>query len=145
MTTIVAYLGKVPRNVIAVKKLEPQYRSTYAKFINDYQWLYVHQAPDSSYNYCIIRPARSVGAKNRGVFGTFKLNEHAQIASFKETFNTPILEKDSLVEVCKYLWEDLMHYGHVDRYLNNKDYIEFPGIDTQYDTLTHSWIYKSPE
>lgn len=143
LTNIIINTYKVPRGVRKENKWNQEYRNLYEKQLPEFEMIYFHYDSDSQYYYYfLIRPARNVHGHKRGASGKFKLGDKGyELIDFEEIFNTPMLVETDIREKGAYLWKDLMYYKNVDRYLNNKHFIEFPDKRTRYDKELKEWVY----
>lgn len=141
LTNIMIYIYKTPRGVRKENKFESEFRPLYASQLNEFKMLEYHIDEDSTHYFYMLRPARNAEGHKRGVAGKYKLGPELELLDFEEIFNTPMLPEDSIITRGKFLWEDLMHYKHVDRYFMNKDYIEFPNDQCTYDKELKEWVY----
>lgn len=139
LTNIITYIYRVPRGVRKEDKHLPEYRHLYISQISDFRFVYYHIDRDSTHYFFMIRPARHIYGYKRGVAGRFKVDADLNLIDFEEIFNTPMLSEKEILEKCRYLWEDLMYYGHVDRYVQNSEFIEFPDERTRYDKTLKEW------
>jgi len=141
MTNIMIYIYKTPRGVRKENKHNEEYRRLYASQIKEFRFLKYHIDEDSTHFFLMIRPARNAHGHKRGVAGKYKLGPDLELRDFEEIFNTPMLAEDSIVVRTQHLWDDLMHFNHVDRYFMNKSYIEFPNDQCTYDKEMKEWVY----
>lgn len=143
LTEIIINIYKVPKGVRKEYKRNPEYRKLYISQIPNFQFLKYHIVDSSQFHYFyLIRPARNVHGHKRGVAGRFKLEGKYKLTDFEEIFNTPMISEEDIIEKGEYLWNDLMYFGHVDRYFLNKQYIEFPDELTRYDKIKMEWTYE---
>lgn len=143
MADIITYIYKVPRGADPKRKHDLEYRKLYVNQIPNFRFVYYHiDEEDSTHYFYLIRPARNEQGYNRGVLGKFKWDENRKFTEFREIAVTPMQPDETLLENGKYLWQDLMFYGHVDRYFLNKQFIEFPDERTRYDLKNHFWTYE---
>lgn len=144
MTRIMVYIYNVPAGVGKPNKHDRAYRGIYARKLPEFEWVYYHIDPaDSTHYFFLIRPVRNPAGNKRGVGGSFKLGGDLALLEFREIFNTPMLPPDTIRARGKYLWDDLLHYKHTDRYFLNKDYIEFPNENCAYDFVLKEWRYDT--
>src|SRR5690606_34696946 len=115
----------------------------YKKLLPEFEFVYYHIDPDSTHYFYLIRPARNAMGYKRGVAGRYKTDKALNLYEFSEIFNTPMLPADSVRARGKYLWADLMHYKHIERYFLNEEYIEFPNERCTYSFELKEWVYKT--
>ena len=143
MTNIITYIYKVPKGADPKRKHDIEYRKLYVSQIPDFEFVYYHVEPsDSTHYFYLIRPARNTKGYKRGVLGKYKVSDNLEFTQFEEIANTPMLPVNEIKERGKYLWEDLMYYNNVDRYFENKEYIEFPDNRVRYDKTSYEWTYE---
>ncbi|MCH6199758.1 hypothetical protein MMU07_09210 [Aquiflexum sp. LQ15W] len=143
MANIITYIYKVPRGADPKRKHDLEYRSLYVKQLESFKFIKYHiDLEDSTHFFYLIRPARNVSGFKRGVLGKFKVDDSLNLLDFEEIANTPMISEKEILENGEYLWNDLMHFGNVDRYFLNKKYIEFPDERSRYDKNTHQWTYE---
>jgi hypothetical protein len=145
MANIITYIYKVPRGVRKENKHQPEYRHLYVQQIPEFDFVHYFIDHDSTHYFYLIRPARNVQSHKRGAAGKYKIGPNLELLHFQEIFNTPMLPVEEIREKGKYLWADLMHFKHVDRYFLNKDYIEFPDERARYDTTLKEWTYTKEQ
>lgn len=141
MTNIITYIYKVPKGVKKEDKFNPEYRQLYVNQIEEFKWVYYHVDVNDQHYFYLIRPARNVKGYKRGVAGSFRLKVNLELDDFREILNTPMQPEDEILEKSEYLWKDLMYFKHVDRYLYNRDFIEFPSEGCKYDFEKKEWRY----
>jgi hypothetical protein len=145
MANIITYIYKVPRGVRKENKHLPEYRHLYVQQIPEFEFVHYFIDLDSTHYFYLIRPARNVHNHKRGTAGKYKIGPNLELLHFQEILNTPMLPVEEIREKGEYLWADLMHFKHVDRYFLNKDYIEFPDDRARYDTTLKEWTYSKEQ
>ncbi len=141
MANIITYVYKVPRGVPKSDKFDPTYRSLYVAQIPLFEMLHYHIDEDSTHYFYMIRPARNAQGHKRGVAGSYKVNRDLSLKEFRELYNTPMIPEELVREKGEYLWRDLVKLGNVDRYMGNRDFIEFPNQQCTYDFDKKEWVY----
>ena len=141
LTNIIIEIYKVPRGVHKSEKRDPKHRSLYVSQIDKFQFLKYHVDEDGFHYFYILRPARNADNLKRGVAGRYKIDKGYNLLEFEEIFNTPMLESELVKSRGEDLWADLMYFKNVDRYISNKDYIEFPNENAKYDKNLKEWVY----
>jgi hypothetical protein len=142
LVNMVTYIGKKPKLANWQTRHEPQHEEYYRNLSKSFKFGYFHITPDSTHYYYLVRPARSAkGNTSRGVGGKLKLGNNFQLNDFEEVFNTPILSEQELLEVGNTLFIELINTGNVNRYLNNKNLIEWPDDRLRYDKKKKEWRY----
>jgi hypothetical protein len=142
LTDIITYVYVRPPYSDWKTRFEPQFRSYYVKQLNKFQFERYFISENGVHYFYLIRPARAAQGSTRGVGGSFKMDEHGRIISFREIFNTPVATIPDLQKRGAELFNRMVKYGHVDEYLKHPDYIEWPDKITYYDTIQHEWLIK---
>lgn len=144
LTNAIILIYKTPKGVRKEEKQKPEIRPLYQNMMPQFKWVYYY-VDDEDYNhFYMVRPAKNTKGYVRGVAGKFKLADDLSLLEFEEIFNTPMLPEEEVLSKGEYLWQDLMHYGHVDRYFLNKGFIEFPDERCRYDFEKKEWRYDVP-
>lgn len=141
LTNIIVNIYKVPRGVPKVDKYNSDYRELYLNQVDKFEFLHYFIDQEEVHYFYLIRPARNSGNLKRGVAGKYKVDKDYNLLEFEELYNTPMLETELIKSRGEELWADLMYFKNVDRYLLNKDYIEFPGDRVKYDKTLKEWVY----
>ncbi|MFC0181825.1 hypothetical protein ACFFJX_04365 [Pseudarcicella hirudinis] len=77
----------------------------------------------------------------RGVLGKFKLKQGSLMPEeFEEIVNTPHLEEEVLRERGRYLFQELVKNGNLDKELSMKHYVEWPDSSLVYDRKINEWV-----
>ncbi len=140
MTNIIISSYKTPRGVRKEDRFNPEFRDLYVKQLPLFDFIFFHVDDAGVHYFYMLRPARNVDNRKRGVGGRFRTNENLELIDFEELFVTPMIPEEDVQTRGKYLWDDLMHFGHVDRYLLNMDYVEFPNKGVRYDMELKEWL-----
>jgi hypothetical protein len=141
MANVITYIYKVPKGVRKENKFNAEYRQLYVKQIEQFKWVHYYVDDNHQHFFYLIRPARNVKGYKRGVAGSFRLNDNLELDDFREILNTPMQPEEEIIQKSDYLWQDLMYFKHVERYLHNREFIEFPGEGCQYDFEKKEWRY----
>lgn len=145
LVNIVTYIGKKPKLTDWQTRHEEQHKEYYKNLSKSFRFVYYHISVDSTHYYYLIRPARSTKGNTRGVGGKFQLGENFQLIDFEEIFNTPILTEQELVEIGLTLFEEIITTGNIDRFVHNKNLIEWPDDRLKYDRVKKEWRYDVEE
>jgi hypothetical protein len=140
LVDMVTYIGRKPPLATSETRFDPEFREYYTTYAKEFEVVYYHIREDGTHLFYLIRPARSLHGNRRGVGGMFRL-EHAQINGFEELFNTPVMEEKRLREIGQELFEEMRQAGNVNRFLENRDYIEWPDERLRYDKEKFEWRY----
>lgn len=141
LVNMVTYIGKKPRLADFETRHNQEHRIFYTLQARDFRFQYYYISDDSVHYYYLIRPARSTAGDLRGVGGRFRVRHDLSLFEFEETFNTPVLPEESLVVRGKSLFIEMINTGNVDRYLKNKNYVEWPDDRLKYDRSKNEWRY----
>lgn len=141
LVNMVTYIGRKPRTADFETRHDPVHRRFYILQANEFKFHYYHVSPDSIHYYYLIRPARSTTGNLRGVGGRFKIRQDLSLYEFEELFNTPVLPEEELITRGRSLFMEMIYSGNVDKYLENKDYIEWPDERLKYDKIKNEWRY----
>ena len=142
LADIITYVYIRPQGAESLTRFDQKFRSYYVNNLKRFQFDKYFVGEDGTHYYFIIRPARSANGNIRGVGGTFKLDEQGKIKHFREVYNTPVASLDVLKARGGELFIKMVKRGHIDDYLKNPDYIEWPDKMTYYDTLQYEWLVK---
>ena len=141
MVDIVTFIGRKPRLTDHITRHAPEHRKFYTEQAQSYRFKYFHVAQDSTHYYYIFRPARSPQGNLRGAGGKFRLDDRLRLYGFEEIFITPVLPEEELIEKGEKLFRELILNGNVERYIANRDYIEWPDNRLKYDKIRNEWRY----
>ncbi|MDQ3534343.1 MAG: hypothetical protein M3421_01795 [Bacteroidota bacterium] len=142
LVNIVTYISKKPKTADWKTRLEPRFRKYYINQLPDFKIKNYYVSEDSLHYFYIIRPARSPRGHERGVGGTFKMKENFRLVDFEENFNTPVMSLDSLNLLGDILFQELISKGNVDKYIENKSFVEWPDAQLKYDNSINEWVYR---
>jgi len=145
MTDMVTLIGRKPKTADWETRHEPQHRAFYIEQTRQFHMTYFDKNADETYYFYMIRPARSPQGNTRGVGGMFTLNSDGKIEYFEELFNTPINNTEELKQIGCTLFTEMTATGSVDKYLWNRDMIEWPDDRLKYDKVKREWRYDVEE
>ena len=75
----------------------------------------------------------------------FTLDKKGEINFFREFFVTKMIPETEVVNFGKLIFNDLIkNKGSIPMTPLREDFIEFPGMMSQYDTTLYEWTYKEP-
>jgi hypothetical protein len=144
-TNIVTYLYIPAPQATNETKFEPQFRGFYTKSLSSFNLQNYYQAEDGWNYFFMIRAVGGSPTFRRGVLGKFKLKENSLMPTeFEEVANTPHLEEEVVNERGKYLFQELIKNGNLDKQIPMKQYIEWPDEHLAYDKKQHEWITIKP-
>ncbi len=142
MVDLAIFMGKRPKGVRIAACHNPKYRQYYTELSAEFYLLYYHVTSDGYHYFYALRPARNhTGKVNRAVGGRFTLNNEGHIIRFEELFNTRILPKTELEQVGLELFKEMIQTGGIQKYIKNRQLIEWPDSKTVYDTELNEWVY----
>ena len=141
---LISYVGVPPKRISGLQRLQPKYRQHYIGFLPKYELDRYFIAEDSTHYFFMVRPARSPEANTqRGVGGKFKRNERGRIVVFEEVYNTPIMEEEEIREKGRELFREMVKTGAIEKYAEDRSYVEWPDERLKYDPRTFEWRYTS--
>jgi len=139
---MVTFLGRRPYGVAREDRHNPAHIPHFKQLATGFRLVYYYPANDGRIYYYMLRPARThQGAVLRGVGGWFIADELNNITSFKEVFNTPVLQEEELKAIGLKLFESMVETGNIDSFLDNPAYIEWPDNRTRYDQEINEWVF----
>lgn len=141
LTNLVTWIYKRPTAAINQDRSDPQFRGWYLRHTPLFTHLYHQAAADGTHWFYLVRPARSVEGDLRGVGGRFRTNDKLEILDLEELFNTPIRPRHDLERMGLLLFEEMIASGNVDRYLADRELIEWPDGRLYYDKEKREWRY----
>ncbi len=75
----------------------------------------------------------------------FSMDDKGEINFFREFFVTKMIPETEVVNFGKLIFDDLIkNKGSIPMTSLREDFIEFPGMMSQYDTTSYEWTYKEP-
>jgi hypothetical protein len=145
LTNIVTYIYTPAPQATKETKFKPQFRSFYTKNLSLFNLQNYYQSEDGWNYFFLIRPVGGSPTFRRGVLGKFKLKEKSLMPmDFEEVANTPHLAEEVVKERGKYLFQELIKNGNLDKQIPMKQYIEWPDEHLAYDKKQHEWITIKP-
>ena len=130
LAKIISYVYIAPPNVSKEDRFLAKHRPFYEK---------------SRYYFYLLRPARNINDYKRGVAGMFTMDDKGEINFFREFFVTKMIPETEVINFGKIIFDDLIkNKGSIPMTSLREDFIEFPGIMSQYDTTMYEWTYKEP-
>ena len=145
LTNIVTYIYIPAPKATNQTKFQPQFRDFYTKNMARFNLQNYYQAEDGWSYFFLIRPVGASPKFRRGVLGKFKLKENSLMPTeFEEIANTPHLEEEVVKERGKYLFQELIKNGNLDKQMPMKHYIEWPDEHLAYDKKKHEWMVVKP-
>ena len=145
LAKITSYLYIAPPNVAKEDRFLAEHRPFYLKESLKFQVIRFFKDDKSRYYFYLLRPARNINDDKRGVAGMFTLDKKGEIKLFREFFVTKMIPETEVVNFGKLIFDDLIkNKGSIPMTSLREDFIEFPGIMSQYDTTSYEWTYKDP-
>lgn len=138
---LAAYIGVKPTEATSQTRFDARFRSYYSDYAKQFRMLFLHKTGQGWHYYYLLRPARDLQGNRRGVGGKFQMTD-GQITAFEEIFNTPAGDEETLEEIGKVLFLELVEKGNVDAYLDNKQFIQWPDERLKYHKELHEWRYE---
>lgn len=146
LTNIITYVYVKAPYASNTTRFEPQFRSYYVKSLPKFSIQNYFITPDSTHYFFLTRPVGNSPKYRRGVLGKFKLKKTAVASGslmptdFEEIINTPHLEEKVAIERGKFLFQELVKTGNLNKYLAMKHYIEWPDERLMYDKKINEWV-----
>lgn len=145
LAKITSYVYLAPPNVAKEDRFLAKHRPFYLKESLQFQVIRFFKDEKSHYYFYLLRPARNINDYKRGVAGMFTLDKKGEINFFKEFFVTKMIPETEVVNFGKLIFGDLIkNNGVIPMTPLREDFIEFPGMMSQYDTTLYEWTYKEP-
>jgi hypothetical protein len=145
LTNIITYIYIPAPKATNETKFEPQFRDFYTKNITRFNLQNYYNAEDGWHYFLVIRPVAGGSVFKRGVLGKFKLKENSLMPTeFEEIANTPHLKDGIVQERSRYLFQELIKNGNLDKQIPMKQYIEWPDEHLAYDKKVHEWKIVKP-
>ncbi len=141
LVNIVTYIGKKPRLADYQTRHNAEHRNFYTQQAKQFRFQYYYVSADNVHYYYLIRPARSTRGNLRGAGGKFKMRGHLEIYDLEELFITPVLDEEELVTKGEALFREMVGSGNINKYINYKNYIEWPDERLKYDRARNEWRY----
>ncbi|QOI96922.1 MAG: hypothetical protein HRU69_05175 [Flammeovirgaceae bacterium] len=142
LADIITYIYVRPTGATWETRFNPEFRKFYVTSLPKFKLEKLYRDKSDIYYFFIIRPARSAEGVLRGVGGKFRIDDRGNITSFVEVYNTPVGPITELHKKGTELFNHMVKHGHVDEYLLNDEYLEWPNAWTYYDTIRHEWLVK---
>jgi hypothetical protein len=143
---ITIYDAKLPEGSDATlqTRFNEKYRPYYEKVKSISGMPYYYVAPDSTHYFLIMKRAISIHPNDkRTIGGRFKLDSNKKIYDYEEVFWMPRMDQDEALDKGKTLFTEMVEKGNVDRYLSDREYIEFPDAACYFDKSAATWKVKS--
>ena len=145
LAKITSYVYVAPPNVAKEDRYLAKHRPFYLRESLKFQVIRFFKDENSRYYFYLLRPARNINDYKRGVAGMFTLDKNGEINFFKEFFVTKMIPETEVVNFGKIIFNDLIkNKGSIPMTPLREDFIEFPGMMSQYDTTIYEWTYKEP-
>jgi hypothetical protein len=141
LVDLVSYIGVKPKSTDWQTRHEPQYRTHYIRHAEEFEFDRYYITKDSIHYFFLIRPARHAMGNRRGVGGRFRMNSDQSIYELVEYYNTPVMPVEDIREKGREVFYEMLETGSIDRYLGNKQYIEWPDDRLNYHKEKNEWRY----
>lgn len=146
LAKIISYVYVAPPSVAKGERFLAKHRPFYLKESEKFQVIRFFKDEEGRYYFYLLRPARNVNNYKRGVAGMFSLDEKGEINFFEETFVTKMIPDTEVINFGNLIFDDLIeNKGSIPMTPLREDFIEFPGIMSQYDKALYEWAYKEPD
>ena len=145
LAKIISYVYIAPPNVSKEDRFLAKHRPFYLRESLKFQVIRFFKDEKSRYYFYLLRPARNINDYKRGVAGMFTMDDKGEINFFREFFVTKMIPETEVINFGKIIFDDLIkNKGSIPMTSLREDFIEFPGIMSQYDTTMYEWTYKEP-
>lgn len=141
MADLATYLYVRPQGVRRMEQFDIKHRAYYIKNSSKFEIDKLYQENDSSYYFFILRPARHAKFNQRGVGGIFTYKQ-GKIVDFEEIYNTPVMEKEAVLLKGRALFQAMLKDKTIEKYIGNKEYLEWPDGRSRYDKSIYEWVYR---
>lgn len=140
LVDMVTYMGVKPKYADYLTKHDSVYRSYYVQQAENWEVFQYFINEEGQHFYYMIRPARHPLGNRRAIGGKLKLDEQYRILQFEEVFATQVLPEEQLKSMANDLFPALIN-GTFEKYLSNRQWIEWPDDQCQYDREKNEWRY----
>lgn len=145
LAKIISYIYLAPPQTDKSERFLPIHRQFYLNEAEKFKVTRFFKNQEGKYFFYLVRPARNVNGYKRGVAGTFTLSENNEIDFFEEVFVTKMIPEADVINFGNLIFDDFISTdGSLVLTPVREDYIEFPGIMSQYDSIQKEWTYKEP-
>ncbi len=141
LVNLVTLVGVKPKAANWETRLLPEHRPYYINHAKQFSFDRYYISHEGIHYFFMVRPARHPKGNQRGVGGKFRLTEDLQIYELEELFNTPVMPYEEIVLKGREIFAEMLATGNVERFLKNKDYIEWPDERLKYDKIKNEWRY----
>jgi hypothetical protein len=141
LVNLVTFVGVKPKAANWETRLLPEHRSYYINQAKQFSFDRYFVSPEGLHYFFMVRPARHPKGNQRGVGGKFRLTEDMQITELEELFNTPVMPNEEIILKGRKIFNEMITNGNIEKYLNDKDYIEWPDERLKYDKVKNEWRY----
>jgi hypothetical protein len=141
LTNIITYVYVKAPYATNSNRFDAQFREFYRQSLPKFSFQNYYVAPDDTHYFFLIRPVGNSSKFKRGVLGKFRLKKDSLMPTqFEEIVNTPHLEEKTVVERGKFLFQELIKSGNLNKYIAMKHYIEWPDERLVYDKKINEWV-----
>lgn len=141
LVNLVTLVGVKPKATNWETRLLPEHRTYYINHAKQFSFDRYSVSPEGIHYFFMVRPARHPKGNQRGVGGKFRLTEDMQITELEELFNTPVMPNEEIISKGREIFEEMVSTGNIEKFLKNKDYIEWPDERLKYDKNKNEWRY----
>ena len=140
---IAPYVIKKPDEFSYKERFQRKSQPFYWNFIkvSAGELTYYLQADTATHFFFSHRDLTSLYEHYRGLGGYYKTDKGGNIIYMNILYHTPRLLKEEMEERGKLLFDEMVSYGNVNKYLGDKSYIDTPNNDFYYNTTLNRWDY----
>lgn len=137
----VTFVGRKPVLATSETRFNSEFRAYYRDYAQRFSFFLYHIDADSVHSFYMLRPARSLEGNTRAVLGQFRMDNENGMYDFVELLNTRVKSDQALKKIGLILFDELLHYGHVDQLIGDTAMVEWPDGRLKYDRMKNEWRY----
>jgi hypothetical protein len=141
LTNILPYITKLDDGVNYGNRFNPENKNYFKQQQFRYKFSFEQYAltEDSIHYFLIWKVAPSLYQKKIAIGGRFKKDSNGKIYAFEELFNTWKMKTEELKEKSFPVFAYMVKNGNVDKYISDRELIEFPDDKCVYDKSQSRW------
>jgi hypothetical protein len=140
LVDIAPYVNKNQKKFSFEEKFSAKSRPYYAALAKSQSAAIKYVFPtDSVYYFLTVqKDLTSLFEHYKAIGGYFKMDEHGQ-KDFNFLFYSPRFTKEEIDTKATELFQEMTESGSLNKYLGNRDYIQWPNEDVFYDAALRTW------
>lgn len=137
------YLIKKPDAFTYETRFEVSNRPFYRNFIEltKAELTYYKKNDTAQFFSFTYRDLTSLKEHYRALGGYYRMNEKDSVIFVNLFYHTPRFTAEEIQQKGKLLFETMIKKGNVDRFINNRSFIDTPNKDFYYNTKLNRWDY----